>query len=126
MLIRSLMAVGLGIGLMSAALAATPPVTIARYGTGAVFITAAGKSLYVRDGDDSGRGCVDKCLKAFQPLHAGQNDAGPVGWSVVRRPDGSFQWAYQKRPLYLCLKDATPGGVACDGADNGSWHAARP
>lgn len=123
---RSLMAAGLALGLIAPALAATPPVTIARFGTGAVFITSAGKSLYVRDGDEGGRGCQEKCLKDWQPLAAGHGDAGPVGWSVLRRPGGAFQWAYKGRPLYICVKDDAPGGVACDGAENGRWHAARP
>lgn len=126
MLIRSLMALGFMLGLIAPAAAAPPPVTFARYGAGAVFITATGKSLYVRDGDEGGRGCVDKCLQAFQPLGAGQQDTGPIGWSIIRRPGGSFQWAYRDRPLYTCAKDATPGAVACEGAENGRWHAARP
>lgn len=126
MLIRSLMAAGFGASLIFPALAAPPPVTFARYGAGAVFITATGKSLYVRDGDSGGQGCVDKCLEGWHPLMAASDDAGPVGWSVVRRPGGSFQWAYQNRPLYTCEKDTTPGDVACDGADSGRWHAARP
>lgn len=126
MLIRSLMALGLTLSLIVPAVAAPPPVTFARYGTGAVFITATGKSLYVRDGDTSGQGCVGKCLEGWQPLSAARDDVGPVGWSVVSRPGGSFQWAYQNRPLYTCEKDTTPGEVACEGADNGLWHAARP
>jgi predicted lipoprotein with Yx(FWY)xxD motif len=97
-------------------------VTVARTQTGAIFITAQGKSLYIRDGN----GCTDRCLSIWVPLFARGGDAGPPGWSIVRRKDGGYQWAYKSLPLYTCSKDAAPGEVTCNGLGNGAFHVARP
>jgi predicted lipoprotein with Yx(FWY)xxD motif len=55
------------------------------------------------------------CLEKNPPLLAPAN-ARPVGkWSVVARPDGAPQWAYDGRPLHTSTKDKAPGDV------NGSY-----
>jgi predicted lipoprotein with Yx(FWY)xxD motif len=47
------------------------------------------------------------------------------GYTVIVRDDGSRQWAYKGKPLYLRAKDANPGEGAGDGAEN-LWRVARP
>jgi predicted lipoprotein with Yx(FWY)xxD motif len=53
-------------------------------------------------------------------------DAQPSGeWTVVKRDDGSSQWAYKGRPLYTWAKDTKPGDRTGDGVNN-VWRLARP
>jgi predicted lipoprotein with Yx(FWY)xxD motif len=42
-------------------------------------------------------------------------------WSIVVRDDGSKQWAYTGKPLYLWAKDQKPGDKTGDGV-NKVWH----
>lgn len=37
------------------------------------------------------------------------------------RTDGTMQWAYEGKPLYLWTKDTKPGDVTGDGV-GGVWH----
>lgn len=86
-----------------------------------------GMSVYVFDGDKTpGKSaCVDQCLRDWLPL-AAPLMASPKGdWSVIRRNDGSPQWAYKGRPLYTFVKDAKAGGTEGEGV-GGLWRAARP
>jgi predicted lipoprotein with Yx(FWY)xxD motif len=46
-------------------------------------------------------------------------------WSLIKRDDGSMQWAYKGKPLYLWIKDGKPGERTGDGF-KGVWHIARP
>jgi len=43
----------------------------------------------------------------------------------VTRDDGSKQWAYKGKPVYLWGKDQKPGDKTGDGFNN-VWHVARP
>jgi predicted lipoprotein with Yx(FWY)xxD motif len=43
---------------------------------------------------------------------------------VIVRDDGSRQWAYKGKPLYLWVKDHKPGDTTGDGF-RGVWHVAR-
>ena len=46
-------------------------------------------------------------------------------WSLVKRDDGSMQWAYDGKPLYTFINDKQPGEVTGDGK-MGVWHVAKP
>lgn len=83
------------------------------------------KLLWVRPGDDSGHTllmsdqdspqrshCLGACAREFVPLRAGRG-AHPFGdWTLLARPDGAAQWAYQSHPLYVWSKETAPGEVA--------------
>lgn len=90
-----------------------------------------GMSVYTFDGDAvSGKSaCVGRCLRDWQPvaapLMASLQTKATGAWSVIRRDDGSPQWAYKGRPLYTFVKDAKAGDTKGDGLD-GRWRAARP
>lgn len=87
--------------------------------------SSAAQVLWLRPGDADGRTllffesdqpgltkCVDDCAKQFPPLLAARG-AKPFGdWSLVRRPEGGVQWAYQSHPLYTWTKEVEPGEVA--------------
>lgn len=50
------------------------------------------------------------CVQKHPPALAG--DEQPVGdWTIIARPDGLEQWAYQGRPLYTSIKDRRPGDI---------------
>lgn len=87
----------------------------------------AGMTLYTFDKDPAGAGkslCNDGCARNWPPLMASANDQSSGDWTVVVRDDGSRQWAYKGKPLYLWVKDQKPGDASGDGF-RGVWHVAR-
>jgi predicted lipoprotein with Yx(FWY)xxD motif len=51
------------------------------------------------------------CVHIWPPFIAAA-DAKPVGeWSVIKRKDGSSQWAYNNRPLYTFVEDHQAGDI---------------
>ena len=81
--------------------------------------------LYVFDRDSAGKSaCNSGCDGAWPPLMVAQNEK-PVGdWSIIDRYDGSRQWAYKGRPVYLRYHDSLeqPVGNGIDGV----WHFLEP
>jgi predicted lipoprotein with Yx(FWY)xxD motif len=79
------------------------------------------RPLYTFDKDEPGKSnCVDRCLAAWPALTASAG-AKPVGkWSVITRPDGSSQWAYESKPVYTFVRDSE--GVATGDGMGGAWH----
>ncbi len=51
------------------------------------------------------------CAEQWPPVFAAE-DAKPVGaWSIIERPEGRKQWAYDGYPLYTYVIDKKPGDV---------------
>ena len=48
---------------------------------------------------------------------------GDDEYTLVQRKDGTMQWAYDGKPLYLWKKDTKPGDMTGDGV-GGVWHVA--
>ncbi len=93
-----------------------------------VLTNAKGMTLYVLDRDTAGSGkssCNDQCAANWPPLTAGADAKADGEWSVITRDDGTKQWAYKGKPLYLWIKDLTPGDRRGDGMAN-IWHTAKP
>jgi predicted lipoprotein with Yx(FWY)xxD motif len=89
-------------------------------GTGPVFADGKGLTLYM---STAAAPCSGKCLEAWKPLTAPMLAIQPVGdWSIVKRPDGTLQWAYKSKPLYRSIKDTKAGDT---NAEDGDWHALR-
>ena len=79
-----------------------PEITIASTPVGPVFADADGYTLYVtqRDTESDVSTCFGACTSEWPPARSSVA-AKPFGdWSLVERPDGAPQWAYQGRPLY--------------------------
>ena len=94
---------------------------------GGVLTDKAGMTLYTFDKDPAGGGksvCNGGCAKNWPPLEASAGAHPRGGWTVIVRDDGSRQWAYQGKPLYLWIKDHRPGDKTGDGF-RGVWHVAR-
>ena len=94
---------------------------------GETLANKAGMTLYTFDQDVGGKSsCVDACAKLWPPLLAMAEDKSGFDFTVITRPDGSRQWAYGDKPLYLFSKDTKPGDMAGDNFNN-AWHrVARP
>jgi len=111
---------------VGAALAQTAPAKAADTAKGKALVDAKGMTLYIFDRDAAGKSnCNGACATNWPPLHAAADAKASGDWTVVTRDDGSKQWAYKGKPLYLFAKDTKPGDVAGDGV-NSVWHIAAP
>ena len=117
--------------LLVAALLAAPIATFAQVPTkvaNGVITNTAGMTLYTFDKDAAGSGksvCNGPCATNWPPLMSASDAQSGGDYSVVTRDDGSKQWAYKGKPLYLWAKDQKPGDKTGDGFNN-VWHAAKP
>ena len=103
------------------------PAKIGSTAKGSTLVDAKGMTLYTFAKDTKGKSaCNGKCAANWPALKA-DGDAKPGhGYTVVKRDDGSMQWAYKGKPLYTWIKDAKPGDITGDGLLNGAWHVAQP
>lgn len=93
---------------------------------GGALTDSAGMTLYTFDKDSDGKSvCNGNCAKNWPPLTAAADAKGTGDYSVVTREDGSKQWAYKSKPLYLWIKDQKPGEKSGDGV-GGVWKTATP
>lgn len=91
---------------------------------GGMLVNSAGMTLYTFDKDAAGSGkstCNGPCAVNWPPLRATDADRAAGDWSIVVRDDGSKQWAYKGKPVYLWIKDQKPGDKTGDGV-NKVWH----
>ncbi len=126
-----------------------------RSGNNVTLATADGRTLYARErfqysqgsfhAEDGGTSsvaigrqigtdaCQGPCPDFWLPFAAAP-DAQPGGyWSILRRPDGTRQWAYQGYALYINAKDQKAGDMNgrdvfdfTDGTNAFYWRIARP
>jgi len=93
-----------------------------------VIVNSAGMTLYTFDKDAAGSGksvCNAGCATNWPPLMASGDAKAAGDYSIVTRDNGSKQWAYKGKPLYLWSKDQKPGDKTGDGFNN-VWHVAKP
>jgi len=91
---------------------------------GKILTDSHGMTLYTYDHDKQGMSdCYNECAVSWPPLKA-ETSAMPKGkFSVIKRKDGTSQWAYNGKPLYLWAGDKKPGETSGDGV-GGVWHIA--
>lgn len=51
------------------------------------------------------------CVHRWPPFLAAAASESIGQWSIVTRPDGQSQWAYNERPLYTSTRDSAPGEI---------------
>jgi predicted lipoprotein with Yx(FWY)xxD motif len=84
-------------------------------------------TLYTFDKDTAGGGksaCNGPCATSWPPLLAAADAKAGGDYSIITRDDGTKQWAYKGKPLYLWVKDSKPGDRTGDGFNN-AWRLAR-
>jgi len=112
-------------GLMAGATASSAGGTPVKT-TGGILTNPAGMTLYTFDKDPEGKSvCNSECAVRWPPLMAGATDQARGNFGIITRDDGSRQWAYKGKPLYLWFKDQKPGDTTGDGVNN-VWRVARP
>ena len=100
------------------------PVKMMKTSKGQVLADSKGMTLYTFDKDGKGHSnCAGKCAVNWPPMKAPASAKASGSFTVVKRSDGSRQWAYDGKPLYRWKNDKKPGDVTGDGV-GGVWHAA--
>jgi predicted lipoprotein with Yx(FWY)xxD motif len=97
---------------------------------GEVWVTKDGMTVYGFTADMNGTSsCTDACAQNWPPvavdgstLPAGLDDAI---FSVITRPDGSYQLAAKNQPLYTFAMDEAPGDTNGQGVIN-AWWVVKP
>ncbi|CAB3925219.1 COG4315 family predicted lipoprotein [Achromobacter deleyi] len=91
-----------------------------------VLVNSAGMTLYTFDKDAGGKSaCNDQCAKIWPPVTAAADAKASGDLTVITRDDGSKQWAYKGKPLYLFSKDAKAGDKTGDNFKD-VWHIIKP
>ncbi len=103
-----------------------------------VLTSQTGMTLYIFDKDAAGSStCTNACGKLWAPLRVADPDNASGGssaltamdyltdYSTIQREDGTRQWAYRGKPLYLFSRDHKPGDRNGDEFDR-IRHVARP
>ena len=95
---------------------------------GGMLVNTAGMTLYTFDNDTAGSGksaCNGPCAGLWPPVMA-EADAKPEGdMTLVTRDDGTKQWAYKGKPVYLYKSDTKAGDMTGDNFKN-VWHVIKP
>ncbi|AMS15247.1 hypothetical protein A3218_13405 [Pseudomonas chlororaphis] len=92
-----------------------------------MFVDHKGMTLYTFAKDSGGKSmCNDKCAANWPPLMAASGDKAMGEWTVIKRDDGSMQWAYDGKPLYTFVMDKKAGDMTGDGKMDGAWKVAKP
>ena len=92
---------------------------------GKIYADSKDMTLYTYDKDEKDKSnCYDKCAQNWPPFAAAADAMAEGEWSIVKRTDGSMQWAYDGKPLYHYDDDSKPGDVEGDG-ENGVWHVVK-
>jgi len=91
-----------------------------------VFVDKHGMTLYTFNKDTDGTShCYGKCAVLWPPLLAPSSATAMGKFTIVARKDGTKQWAYHGKPLYLFQKDTKPGDERGNGF-KGLWELAEP
>ena len=92
---------------------------------GKVLTDAKGMTLYTFDKDAGGKSaCYDDCAVNWPPLIAAADAVADAEYGLTDRTDGTKQWTYDGKPLYLWIKDQKPGDMTGDGV-KGVWHVVK-
>ena len=88
-----------------------------------VYADARGMSLYTYDKDAAGVAtCTGDCAKAWPPVLAAKDAKAFGDWTLIKREDGSRQWAVRGKPLYANAQDTEIGQAK--GVGTAEWKAA--
>lgn len=84
-----------------------------------------GRSLYTFAKDSAGKSnCNGGCAATWPAFTVANPAAADADFTIMKREDGTQQWAYKGMPLYFFAGDVKPGDTNGDG-QGGFWHLAR-
>ena len=87
-----------------------------------MMVDHKGMTLYTFDKDSGGKSmCNDDCAKHWPPVMAPAGATASGKWSVIKRDDGTSQYAYDGKPMYTFVKDEKPGDMKGDKMKD-VWH----
>jgi predicted lipoprotein with Yx(FWY)xxD motif len=110
----------------SATVALAQPAMEADSSMGKILVDANGMTLYTYDKDTAGMSnCYEQCAQNWPPLMVAADAKAEGDWTIVERTDGTKQWAYDGKPLYLWIQDKAKGDVTGEGKGSGTWHVAK-
>ena len=105
---------------------------------GPILVNTDGKTLYFADGESKGSiKCTGECLGFWTPLTAAGAAPQASGdltaqFTMVKRPGGDMQVAYNGHPLYTFKLDKSAGDTMGNdfsddfGGTSFTWHAVTP
>ena len=91
------------------------------------LVDASGMTLYTFDKDVAGSGksaCNGPCATLWPALMANTDAKAAGDHSIVTRDDGSKQWAYKGKPVYLYSADKKAGDATGDNFKD-VWHVVK-
>ena len=92
---------------------------------GTVLASPTGMTIYTYDKDQPDvSNCTGKCAGHWPPVKASASDQPSGDFTVIKRPDGTLQWAYNGKPVYGYDDDKKAGDVKGDG-EMGAWHVVK-
>ena len=92
---------------------------------GGKLVDAAGMTLYTCDMDAGGKSkCNGPCAALWPPAMAAADAKAEGDLSVVTRDDGTRQWAYKGKPVYLYSADRKAGDATGDNFKD-VWHVVK-
>ena len=107
---------------LSASAVLAAPAMEADSALGKIYVDEKGMTLYTFDKDEENKSnCYDDCAVNWPPLTAAADAMAEGEWTVIERTDGTSQWAYEGKPVYLWIKDMKAGDTTGDGV-GGVWH----
>ena len=90
-----------------------------------MMTTPAGMTVYTYDKDAvSQSNCYGPCAAYWPPVAASRGQQASGDMTIIRRTDGTMQWARQGRPLYTFAEDTRQGDMKGDNY-NQNWHIVR-
>jgi predicted lipoprotein with Yx(FWY)xxD motif len=102
-----------------------PRMTTTPVASNTLMTTSAGMTVYTFDKDVAGQStCYGPCAAYWPPVEATQGQQATGDMSIIRRTDGTMQWAKQGRPLYTFAEDTMQGDIKGDNY-NHDWHVVR-
>src|SRR5262249_18707056 len=101
------------------------PLQVIDAASGKILADPKGMALYTYDKDAPGKSnCSGECAAYWAPARAAVGAKPVGGLTIIKRDDGTMQWADDGKPLYTYVNDKKPGDVMGDGKNN-VWHVVK-
>ena len=101
------------------------PLKVVTTPMGKLLADPKGMTLYTFDKDEPGKSnCTGECAEYWPPLMASAADKAVGDLTIIKRADGTMQWADGGKPLYTFANDKKAGDATGDNKNN-VWHVVK-